>query len=268
MLLAVNVGNTHTKFGLYAGAARRAGWRATTARAATADEWGAGLATALAVRGLALPAVRACIIASVVPPVTTALAAMSAGWLGTPALVVGPDLRLGIRLGVENPQAIGADRVVNGAAAFARYGGPCIVVDLGTASTVNAVDAAGTLLGGAIAPGLNTAAGELYRRTAGLAVVDPVVPRRVIGTSTERALQAGIVLGHLGPVEGLVARMQAELRAGGATGPIPVIATGGLARLLAPATTVFTHIDPDLTLDGLPMIYALNAPPGAPAADK
>ena len=260
MLLAINVGNTHTKFGLYAGAARQAGWRATTDREATGDDWGAGLATALAVRGQTLAAVRGCIIASVVPPVTAALVTMSARWLGTPALVVGPHLRLGIRLGGENPQAIGADRVVNGAAAFARYGGPCIVVDLGTATTVNAVDGAGTLLGGAIAPGLNTAASELYRRTAGLAVADPVVPRRVIGTSTERALQAGIVLGHLGPVEGLVARMDAELRAGGAPAPIPVVATGGLARLLAPATPVFTHIDPDLTLDGLQMIYAWNTP--------
>ena len=263
MLLAVNVGNTHAKFGLYSGAARVAGWRATTDREATGDDWGAGVAQALAVRGRALDAVRACIIASVVPPVTTALGEMSIGWLGTPALVVGPHLRLGIRLGVDNAQAIGADRVVNAAAAFARYGGPCIVVDLGTATTVNAVDAAGTLLGGAIAPGLNTAASELYRRASGLAVVNPVVPKRVIGTSTERALQAGIVLGHLGPVAGLVARMDAELRAGGATGPIPVVATGGLARLLASATAVFTHIDPDLTLDGLQMISAWNAPPAA-----
>ena len=257
MLLAIDAGNTHTVLGIYEGTELRASWRAATDRSRTADEWGALLYTYLTTRGRAVRDLHACILSSVVPPVTTALREMCAQLLGRPALVVEPGLKTGVRLAVDNPREVGADRIVNAAAAFRRYGA-CIVVDFGTATTVDAVGADGAYLGGAIAPGLTTAADGLYRLTARLAPVELIAPRTVIGKNTVACLQAGIVLGYVGLVEGLVARMQAELQEPGAPAGLPVIATGGLCTLIARETTAITHVEPDLTLDGLRIIYELN----------
>jgi type III pantothenate kinase len=171
--------------------------------------------------------------------------------------VIEPGLKTGVRVAIDNPREVGADRIVNAAAAFRRYGGPCIVVDFGTATTVDAIGDDGAYLGGAIAPGLNTAAEALYRVAARLQAVELIAPRSVIGKNTTHSMQAGIVIGYVALVEGLVQRMKAELQAAGA-GAIPVIATGGLARLVAGETRVITHTDADLTLDGLRMIYDLN----------
>ncbi|HMA36944.1 MAG TPA: type III pantothenate kinase [Chloroflexia bacterium] len=259
MLLAIDVGNTHTVLGLYEGATLQASWRAATERGRTADEWGALLYTYLATRGLGLATVQACILASVVPPVSMALREMSLRLLGKAALVIEPGLKTGVRLAIDNPREVGADRVVNTAAAFKRYGGPCIVVDFGTATTFDAVGADGAYLGGAIAPGLNTAAEALYRSAARLHAVELIAPRSVIGKNTVSSMQAGIVLGYVALVEGLIARLKAELQPGSA-GPIPVIATGGLSSLIASETSTITHTAPDLTLDGLRIIYELNAP--------
>ncbi|HUS14773.1 MAG TPA: type III pantothenate kinase [Chloroflexia bacterium] len=258
MLLAIDVGNTNAVIGVYDGETLRASWRAATDHTHTGDEWGALVHTFLTMRGIALSDLHACIVASVVPPVTTALRDMSERLLGRAAMVVEPGgLKTGVRICIDNPREAGADRIVNTVAAFRRYGGPCIVVDLGTATTVDAVGADGSYLGGAIAPGLTTAAESLYRVAARLPAVELLAPRSVIGKSTVSAMQAGIVLGYVSLVEGLVARMKVELLGGDA--PIPVIATGGLARLVAQETTAITHLDPDLTLDGLRMIYELNA---------
>ncbi len=258
MLLAIDTGNTHTVLGVYDGPALRASWRAATERARTADEWGALLTGFVAAEGLALADVHACIVSSVVPPVTTALREMARRWLGRAPLTVEPGLRTGVRLAVDNPREVGADRIVNSVAAFHRYGGPCIVVDLGTATTLDVVGADGAYLGGAIAPGMGIAADALYRVAARLYPVELVAPRTVIGKNTVACMQAGIVLGYVGLVEGLVARMQAELDAAGYATPVPVIATGGLCALISQETPVITHTDPDLTLEGLRLIYEMN----------
>jgi type III pantothenate kinase len=257
MLLAIDVGNTHAVLGIYDGETLRASWRAATDHARTADEWGALLYTYLVARGYAPGDIHACILSSVVPPVTTALREMCARLVGKPAMVIEPGLKTGVRVAIDNPREVGADRIVNAAAAFRRYGGPCIVVDFGTATTVDAIGDDGAYLGGAIAPGLNTAAEALYRVAARLQAVELIAPRSVIGKNTTHSMQAGIVIGYVALVEGLVQRMKAELQAAGA-GAIPVIATGGLARLVAGETRVITHTDADLTLDGLRMIYDLN----------
>src|SRR4051812_36567165 len=225
MLLAIDTGNTHTVIGVYDGADLRASWRAASDRKRSADEWGALLTNYLAARDLDMKAIHATILSSVVPAVTSALRHMSSRWLGHQALVVEPGLKTGVRLAVDNPREVGADRIVNTVAAFRRYGGPCIVVDLGTATTLDAVGADGAYLGGAIAPGLTTAADALYSVAARLYPVDLVAPRTVIGKNTVACLQAGIVLGYVSLIEGLVTRMLAELHAAGAPDTIPVIAT-------------------------------------------
>jgi type III pantothenate kinase len=265
MLLAIDVGNTNAVIGIYEGATLRASWRAATDHERTADEWGGLIYTFLSARDMALREVHACIVSSVVPPVTSALREMSAGLLGHPAMVIEPGLKTGVRIAIDNPREVGADRIVNAVAAYRRYGGPCIVVDFGTATTVDAIGADGAYLGGAIAPGLTTSAEALYRLAARLYSVELVAPRSVIGKNTVNSMQAGIVIGYVALVEGLVGRMKAELQAGGAPADLPVIATGGLSGLIAHETSVITHTDPDLTLDGLRMIYEMNAhPQGAP----
>jgi type III pantothenate kinase len=259
MLLVVDVGNTNLVFGLYDGERLRSSWRAATDPDRTADEWGALLYTCLATEGLTPAAIDGCIVASVVPGVTAPLRAMSARLLGRPALVVDSTLATGVQMAAEHPREVGPDRLVNAAAAFARYGGPCIVVDCGTATKFEAVNAAGVYLGGAIAPGLRTSAQALFGRAARLYAVDLVAPPTAIGTNTVAAMQAGIVLGFVGLVEGLVTRMRAELAATHPPGtPIPVVATGGLAALLTPHTPRITHTDPTQTQAGLRLIYAMN----------
>ncbi len=256
MLLAIDVGNTHTVFGFYDGADLTASWRVQSDSARTADEWAVLLHGLLVTSGKQFSSVHDCVMSSVVPAITAALSAMSRKVLDDTIMVVGPALDLGIRLDVENPQTVGTDRLVNAAAAYARWGGPCIVVDLGTATTFDVVDASGAFVGGAITPGLKTLAAALTHGTAQLPSVPLVPPPTAIGRNTVAAIQAGVVLGYAALVEGLIARMQAEL--GPIPAPIPIIATGGLAQTVAAATSIFTHIDPDLTLDGLRLIYERN----------
>lgn len=260
MLLAIDVGNTHTVLGRYSpnGEELYGPWRVRSERDRTGDEWSAllhGLFGAVN-RTPDSYDIDGCVISSVVPPITAALRTMSRDLFGRDPLVVGPDLDLGIRVAVDNPQGVGTDRLVNAAAAYAQYGGPCIVVDLGTATTFDVVDRSGAFIGGAILPGPKTMAAALVRGTAQLPPVDLVPPPAAIGRNTVHALQSGLVLGYAALIEGLVARLRAEL--GGDPATIPVIATGGLASTLAAATAVFTEINPDLTLTGLQLIYARN----------
>jgi len=257
VLLATDVGNTNTVFGVYEGEAMLVSWRAQTERGRTGDEWAALLYACLLARAIRTEQLDGCIMSSVVPPVTEALRAAVSGLLGRQAMMVEPSMKLNVRIAAENPYAVGADRIVNAASAFRRYGGPCIVVDFGTATKFEAVSAEGVYLGGAIAPGLRTAADALVGRAAQLFPVDLVAPPRVIAVNTIESMQAGIVLGYVGLVEGLLRRMQAELQAV-SPGAARVIATGGLAPLIAPLTPLFTDADPNLTLEGLRLIYGLN----------
>ena len=258
MLLAIDVGNTNTVLGLYDGAELRASWRLDTEHRRTADEWAALLFSLLNSRGYTLRDVHAAIASVVVPPVTTALRELAERHLGYPLLIVGPDIDTGARALVDNPREVGADRIVNSHAAFRRYGGPCLVVDFGTATNFDLVNPDGNYVGGALAPGLGISADALFSYASRLFRVELIAPPSAIGKNTIDCLQAGIVLGYVGLVEGLVRRIQAEARAQYGWEQISVIATGGLARLIARETDCIDHCDPDLTLDGLRLIYELN----------
>ncbi len=258
MLLVINVGNTHTKLALYDGALQRAKWRLASERERTADEWGALVGALLAGGSLPPSTITAAIGSSVVPPITAALQEMCTRHLALPLDVVGPGLDGAIRTAVEQPERVGTDRLVNAYAPYRLYGGPCLVVDLGTATTFNVVSPDGVFIGGAIAPGLGLAAEALAGRGAQLYTVPLEAPPRAIGRNTTEAMQVGLVLGYVALVEGLIRRMRAECAAPGWP-PVPVIATGGLAATLARATTVFDQVVPDLTLEGLRLLHEQRA---------
>ena len=261
-LLAIDVGNSHVVAGLHDGEGWRERLRLATDRARTPDEWASLLGVLLADRGYALRGCGDVAVASVVPPVTTALREMGRAYVGAEPFVVEPGVKTGMRILAEHPREVGADRLVNTLAAHARYGGPAIVVDLGTATTLDVVSAEGDYLGGSIAPGLKVSAEALSRFTAKLQSVELVRPPRAIGRNTVEAMQSGIVLGHAALVEGLVHAVRAEL------GPATTIGTGGLVGVVAGATSIFDHVDPDLTLEGLRLMYGLNRPgSGCAAAD-
>ena len=251
MLLAVEVGNTNTTFGLFSGSGELvSNYRFSTERERMPDEWFALLAALLASDHRILGDVDAVIISSVVPSVTTWLTAMTRDRLGLDPVVVSGELDVGLGLDVEEPKQLGADRIVDCVAAFARYGGPAIIVDLGTATTFDVIGPSGTYLGGAIAAGVGTSLKALAGNAAQLFNVELQMPEHVIGRNTADQLRAGIVAGHLAMVEGMIERTRIELGAHAA-----VIVTGGLAPLFAGRSSLFDHYDPDLTLNGLKFIY-------------
>ncbi|MFN8111065.1 MAG: type III pantothenate kinase [Thermoleophilia bacterium] len=252
-LLAVDVGNTHTMAGVFVGAKLQHEWRISTERGATADELAAAHDQILRLRGGSLDDLEAMIVASVVPALTSGYTALGARYLDRPALVVGPGIRTGMPLAIDNPRELGADRIVNAVAAFRRYGGPVIVVDLGTATTFDVVSAEGVYLGGAIAPGIETSLDALAQRAARLARVDLVPPQRTIGRSTVESMRSGVILGAVAMVDGLVNRIREEL--GGAA---TVVATGGLAPMVCALSEEVEENVPMLTLEGLRLIYELN----------
>ena len=253
MLLTINVGNTNVVFGVFDGEDLTGSWRAETDVHRMPDEYAMFLRSALETRGLHFSDLTGSIIASVVPPLTPAMQELCLRYLGRAALVVGSGIKTGVRVRIDNPAEVGADRVVNALAAHTLYGGPCIVIDLGTGTTFDAVSRQGDYLGGAIAPGIGVAAEAMFLRTAKLPRIELAPPPNVIGKNTVHAMQSGVVLGYVGLVEGLVARLRAEM------GPqTKVIATGGLAPIIARLTNVFDAMDQDLTLKGLRMIYQLN----------
>jgi type III pantothenate kinase len=256
MLLAIDVGNTNTVIGLYEGETLLADWRMETAHNRMPDEWAATLITLLAHRNHTLDEIDAAICSSVVPPVTTAMREMAEDYLHTPLLVVEPGIKTGVKVAVDNPREVGADRIVNTLAAHMRYGGPAIVIDFGTATTFDVVSPEGEYLGGAIAPGLRVSSDALFRLTAQLRRIELVAPRSSIGKNTNNAMQSGVVWGYVGLVEGLVTRIKADMGEMGSDAK--VIATGGLAKLIAAHTDCMDIVDPNLPLDGLRMIYELN----------
>lgn len=251
MLLAVEVGNTNTTFGLFSDSGDLvSSYRLSTERERMPDEWFALLAALLASDRHSLGEVHGAIISSVVPSVTTWLTAMLEDRLGLEPVVVSGELDIGLRLDVDEPKQLGADRIVDCVAVFARYGGPAIIVDLGTATTFDVIGADGTYLGGAIAAGVGTSLKALAANAAQLFNVELHMPERVIGRNTADQLRAGIVAGHLAMVEGMIERTRAELEVDAV-----VVVTGGLAPLFAGRSPLFDHLDPDLTLDGLKIIY-------------
>jgi type III pantothenate kinase len=256
MLLVVDVGNTQTHFGVFPPGSNTVSehWRFATVRDSTGDELGAKLANLLALRGLSFEDVNRSIVSSTVPQLSEQWTQMAERYLGHPMLVVGPSIRTGMPIRIDNPRDVGADRLVNAVAAYERVGDTCVVVDFGTAITYDAVSAAGEYLGGIITPGAEISIDALYDRAAKLPKVELAEPRALIGKSTVDAIRSGIVYGFAGQVEGIVARLRREL--GAAT---TVIATGGLAGVLVPfIRETIDDVDDLLTLTGLRLIYERN----------
>lgn len=253
MLIAFDVGNTKTMIGIHAGDAWVADWRVTTHLDHLADEYHVLLKALLADRGLSFDQLTGAAIASVVPPMTAIFEELAVRLLGKPPVVVGAGVETGIGIRIDNPSETGADRVANTAAVHKLYGGPAIVIDLGTATTFDIVSKEGDYIGGAIAPGLGISAEALVRRTAKLPKVELTFPDSAIGKSTVAAMRSGLVIGYVGLVKELVARLKQELG-----GKPKVIATGGMAELVAEWTEVIDVVNPRLTLDGIRFIYELN----------
>ena len=253
MLLAVDVGNTETLAAIYAGEELVHDWRLSTERTTTADELAARHEGVLRLRGCSLTELDDMVISSVVPTLTSSYERLSETYLQGSALVVGPGVRTGIALAIDNPRELGADRLVNAVAAHRRYEGAVIVVDFGNATTFDAVSAAGEYLGGAIAPGIETSLEALSSRAARLLTVDLVPPARAIGKSTAESMRSGAVYGTVAMVDGLVARFRGELDAAAV-----VVATGGLAPLVSELSEEIDEFDRMLTLEGLRMVHSLN----------
>jgi type III pantothenate kinase len=253
VLLALDVGNTNTVIGVFDGKALLTHWRLSTRREGTRDEYAMLLKGLFDFAGLDFRRVSAVIISSVVPPLQGPLEEMARQYFGIEPMVVGPGIKTGMPILYESPREVGADRIVNAVAAFEAYGGPCIVVDLGTATTFDAISARGEYLGGAICPGIGISSEALFQHAAKLPRVDITRPKAIIGKTTVGSMQAGLFYGYLGLVEGVVARMRAELG-----GRVTVIATGGLAQLLLTESTAVDHVDPLLTLTGLRILFERN----------
>lgn len=254
MILAVDIGNTQTVLGLIAEGSIDSRWRVSTDPTMTADEIRAKIGGLLALDGHTRGDIDGVVIASVVPTLTAAYEELAERMTGARPLVVGPGLKTGLAVAYENPREVGADRIVNAVAAIAAHGAPVIVVDFGTATTLDVVDSGGAYLGGAIAPGIETSAEALFRRAARLSAVDLEPPTRVIGRNTRESVQAGLLFGEAARVDGLVRRTFTELGY-----ECPVVATGGLAERMAPLCETVTAVDVDLTLKGLALVWERNA---------
>ncbi len=253
LLLAIDAGNTNTVFAVYEGEVQRGQWRAATRADRTADEYVVWLTGLMTLAGIEPGDIGAAIVCSVVPETVYHLRTLCQRYYGCEPLIVGEGVDLGAEVDVDQPNEVGSDRVVNAVAAHNRYPGALIVIDFGTATTFDVIDAEGAYKGGVIAPGVNLSLEALHMAAAQLPRVAPKRPRAVIGTATIPAMQSGVYWGYVSLIEGLVVRIKEEFGE-----PMTVIATGGLAPLFHAATGTIEHVDPDLTMRGLLEIYRLN----------
>ncbi len=251
-LLAVDAGNTQTVVGLFEGDELTDHWRIATSANRTSDEHALLLAQFLAQHGSGFADVTGMVVSSTVPRLTAVLRALAERYLSAAPVVLEPGTRSGMPILYDSPRQVGPDRIANALAAFTRYGGPTIVVDFGTATTVDATSARGEYLGGAILPGIEISLDALFARAAALSWVELAPPRRVIGKTTAESVQSGVLYGFAAAADGLVRRFEAEL------GPCTVVSTGGLAELVTPLTERIQHHEPWLTLEGLRLIHAMN----------
>jgi type III pantothenate kinase len=256
MLLVVDAGNTNIVFAVNDGVSWRGVWRIATEPQRTSDEYAVWLLSLLGHAGLARAQITTAVIGTVVPAALYHLRRLCRDWFDAEPLIARASLDWGFEIKLDNPDEAGADRLLNTLAAHHKYGGPLVVIDFGTATTFDVVDRDGSYLGGVIAPGINLSIEALHRAAARLPRIGIGRPQAVIGRSTVPAMQSGIYWGYVGMIEGLVSRIQAEYG-----GPLKVLATGGLAPLLAEGTVVIAHIDPDLTLDGLRLLAERNPIP-------
>ena len=255
MLLAVDVGNTEIVLGVFRAADLEHTWRLSTQPERTSDELALQFSGLLAQADMSFESqISGVVIASVVPSLTQALREMCERYFAFAPVVVGPGTKTGVPILTDNPREVGADRIVNALAAFTRFGGPCIVVDFGTATSYDAISDLGEFVGGVIAPGIQVSAASLFSHTARLTRVELAAPKTVIGTSTVECLQSGLVYGTAAEVDGIVELMRKEL--GGAA---TVVATGGLASVVIPHCRTVEHHEPWLTLEGLRMVFDKNA---------
>ncbi len=253
MLLAIDIGNTNVVIGVFDGDKLAANWRVGTNSQITSDEYAMIFKDLFNFAGLEFRRIEGVIISAVVPPILPVMTEMSKKYFGIEPMIVTSEIKTGITIRYENPRELGADRIVNAAAAYRFYGGPLIIVDFGTATTFCAITEKGEYLGGAITPGIKISAEALFQRASKLPRFELAKPARVISGDTISAMQAGILYGYAGLVDGIVERMKKEL-----SPEAKVIATGGLAELVAPETRTIQEIRPQLTLEGLRLLFQIN----------
>ena len=253
MMLVADIGNTSINIGVYAGDNLTANWNIASSIQRLPDEYAALLLELMGHRGLAVSDIKEVAVCSVVPTLTQPFVELSTRYFKAEALVVAAGIKTGVRIRMDNPKEVGADRIANAAAAHQLYRRAVIVVDMGTATTFDVISGDGDYLGGAIAPGIATAAESMFYKTAMLPRIELSQARKAIGTDTISAMQSGLLFGYVGLVEGLVGRIEAEM----SEKPL-VVATGGYARLMAAHTSVIDEINPELTLNGIRLIYLMN----------
>lgn len=253
MLLAIDIGNTNIVLGVYRDEELVACWRLATDLHKMVDEYAVLLNSLFSNEGLSKSEIKGSAISCVVPPLLPIFQEICREHLKVEPLVVGPGIKTGVRILIDNPRELGADRIANAIAAGRLYGTPAIVIDFGTATTFDVVSREGDYLGGAIAPGIVISAEALYRQAAQLPRIELAVPKKVIGKNTVASMQSGVLFGYVALVEGMVARIEEELGGEG-----KVIATGGLAGVIARETSTIQIVNPNLTLEGLRLIYEMN----------